>query len=406
MKHITLRVGCLICCALAMHVVAGEAAGQETAVTLESLPALADLPAIQELPDPFRFIDGSRVTTQQDWQRRRNEIRLQVQKYIYGPMPTDTGKVTSSFKDKRLTVKCSHGDRSISFDARISYPSEGEGPFPAVISIGRWLTLPRATLTELGIAVIYFPNDDIARQGSARDQGRGKFYELYGSEHPAGSLMAWAWGVGRLIDALQQTPQTKINTKRLAVTGCSRNGKGALVCGAFDERIALTIPTESGAGGASSWRVADTMLARGLKVQTARQIVGENTWMAPAFRQAGDKVTRLPVDQHLVAALCAPRGLLLTSNTAFLWLGRESSYITGIAAQKVWQALGVASHMGFVQTSHPDHCSFKEVKELKAFCTRFLLDGEADTQVLKTDGRFKVETSKWIPWKTPDLKNE
>jgi hypothetical protein len=216
--------------------------------------------------------------------------------------------------------------------------------------------------------------------------------------------MAWAWGVSRLIDVLEQTPEANINPARLGVTGCSRNGKGALVCGAFDDRIALTIPTESGAGGASSWRVADALVAAGRTVQTARQIVTENTWMAPIFAQFGNKVDRLPVDQHMVAALCAPRALLITENTAMEWLGPEACYTTGIAAHMVWEALGVSDRMGFVQTSHGDHCGFKEIQELGAFCTKFLLDGDADTNVLKTDGNFNFDPFEWIDWDIPQLK--
>src|SRR5690606_9721277 len=84
----------------------------------------------------------------------------------------------------------------------------------------------------------------------------GLFYELYGKEHPASSMMAWAWGVSRVIDALASTPAARIDAARIAVSGCSRNGKGALVVGAFDERIALTVPQESGAGGSASWRIS------------------------------------------------------------------------------------------------------------------------------------------------------
>src|SRR5699024_9940188 len=103
-----------------------------------------------------------------------------------------------------------------------------------------------------------FPNNELAQQRGPQSRGKGKFYKMFGdsSAHSAGALMAWAWGVSRLIDALESTPGTKINYHRLGVTGCSRNGKGALVAGAFDERIILTIPQESGAGGVASWRIS------------------------------------------------------------------------------------------------------------------------------------------------------
>lgn len=369
-----------------------------------TLPAVSELPSIPKLPDPFKFMDGRPVTLKEDWPRRRAEISRLVQEYVYGPLPPKPATVTGALSENSLTVNCSEKGKSISFSVKIEYPTTGKAPYPAMISIGPWLTLPKSELDNLGIAILYFPNDELGRQGGAHDRGKGKFYDLYGADHPAGSLMAWAWGVSRLIDVLEQVPDACIDPARLGVTGCSRNGKGALVCGGLDERIALTVPTESGAGGSSSWRVADAMLASGRNVQTARQIVTENTWMAPAFVQFGHRVDRLPVDQHLVAALCAPRPLLITDNTAMEWLGPEAGYTTAVAARKVWQALGVPDRMGFVQTSHGDHCRFKEIDELRAFCVKYLLDGEADTNLLKTDGDFDLDPSEWIDWEVPALK--
>lgn len=89
--------------------------------------------------------------------------------------------------------------------------------------------------------------------------------------------MAWAWAVSRIVDALETLPEAGINPRKLAVTGCSRNGKGALVAGAFDQRIALTIPQESGSGGDACWRTSRDMLVnQQLVTQTAQEIVGEN----------------------------------------------------------------------------------------------------------------------------------
>ena len=103
--------------------------------------------------------------------------------------------------------------------------------------------------------MINFNNDDMAAQQSTGSRGQGKFYTLYGSSHSASAMTAWAWGVGRIIDALEITPSAKIDTKRIGVTGCSRNGKGAMLAGAFNPRIVLTLPQESGAGGSACWRV-------------------------------------------------------------------------------------------------------------------------------------------------------
>jgi len=171
----------------------------------------------------------------------------------------------------------------------------------------------------MGVAVINFPNDEIAQQINTGSRGIGKFYDLYGSGHSAGALMSWAWGVSRLIDALETTPEAEIDAARLGVTGCSRNGKGALVAGAFDEKILLTIPQESGSGGAASWRVSEYQKLSGKNVQTLSQIVTENCWFRYSFSQYAYSADELPFDHHSIEALCAPRALLVIENTWKEW---------------------------------------------------------------------------------------
>ena len=102
---------------------------------------------------------------------------------------------------------------------------------------------------ELQIAVLSYSESTIAQQTDGTSRGKGTFYDLYGSGHSASAMTAWAWGVSRIIDVLEATPSAGIDTTKIGVTGCSRNGKGALTIGAFEPRIALTIPQESGTGG-------------------------------------------------------------------------------------------------------------------------------------------------------------
>jgi len=104
-------------------------------------------------------------------------------------------------------------------------------------------------------------------------------------------MMAWAWGTNltsRIIDVLESSPELKINTSNIAMTGCSRNGKGAMVAVAFDERIVLTIPQKSSSGGDACWRTSRTMLGdRNLLTvaltQTATEIIQENVWFSLSF---------------------------------------------------------------------------------------------------------------------------
>ncbi len=356
------------------------------------------------LPDPFTFLNGQRMTTKAEWECRSAEIAMLAQEFEYGYKPcTPYESTTGAFADNNITVTVTENGKTVSFNCSITYPSAGSAPYPAIISLG-WFCLNRDEILNLGIAIINFPNDDIGLQVDGASRGKGKFYDLHCNTHSAGALMAWAWGVSRLIDALEKTPAVNIDTKHLGVTGCSRNGKGALCAGAFDNRIALTIPQESGSGGAANWRVSDYM---GSSVQRLTQIVDENCWFRSNFKQFKRTATKLPFDHHMIAALCAPRGLLFIENTSQTWLGNESCWATGNVTSMIYQALGIADNMGFSQNGHSDHCGFPDaqIPELVAFVKKFLLNNNTvDTHVLKTDGSFTFDKNKWINWDIPELK--
>ncbi|KAG8775660.1 carbohydrate-binding module 1 [Serendipita sp. 411] len=355
---------------------------------------------IARLPDPFQRVSGSRVTTKSDWTCRRAEISQLMQTNELGTMPPKPSSVTGSLSGNTLTINVSEGGKSISFSVSISYPSSGTAPFPAIIAYGA-MSIP----TPAGVAVITFNNDDIGAQQGQSSRGQGKFYTLYGSNHSAGALIAWAWGVQRIIDAIEGLPTSRINPKKIGVTGCSRNGKGAIVAGAFDERVALTIPQESGSGGSACWRLSDAQKSSGANVQTASQIVGENVWFSPAFNSFSNSVTRLPFDHHLLAGMVAPRGLLVIENTSMEWLGNMSTYGCMKAGQAIYQALGITDRMGYSQIGNHNHCSFpsSQQSELTAFVQKFLFDQSSNTAIFRTDGSFSFDSATWMPWSVPTL---
>ncbi|KAF3918392.1 hypothetical protein ABW20_dc0103899 [Dactylellina cionopaga] len=276
----------------------------------------------------------------------------------------------------------------------------GTAPYPAIIGYGGG-SIP----IPAGVAKITFNNDDIAAQTNTGSRGQGKFYTLYGSGHSAGALTAWAWGVSRIIDALEITPGANINTARIGVTGCSRNGKGAIVAGALDDRIALTIPQESGSGGSACWRLSDYQKSQGQNVQTASQIITENVWFSTAFNANVNQVSRLPFDHHSLAGLVAPRGLFVIENTSMEWLGNLSTYGCMKVGSLIYQALGVSSNMGYSQVGHSDHCGFpsSQSADLNAFINRFLLGQSVTTNVFRTDGSFNFNQASWVDWTVPTL---
>jgi hypothetical protein len=382
--------------------------------SVPQLPGFAQLPAINALPDPFLSLDGTRIATREQWACRRAEISAQVQQYELGPKPARPSVVTGQLQNDRFDITVGEPGNTVAFSVNITRP-DGAGPFPAMIEIGG-SSLDNSVLSDLGVARINFNNGAMGAQSGGGSRGTGTFYDLYGADHGAGSMMAWAWGVSRIIDALETTPEAGIDVQRLGVTGCSRNGKGALVVGAFDERIALTIPQESGAGGSASWRISrvqnDAALAinpnatpNDGRVQLLVDAQGEQPWFRAAFSQFNNAETRLPFDHHMVLGLVAPRALLVIDNSTQIWLGSESSFTDSVAAREIWSALGVPESMGVSQVGDHNHCAFpaSQRAELLAFVEKFLVGtGTANTNVVRSD-RITPNRGRWIPWTTPSL---
>jgi len=371
------------------------------AAQCSDLPASISLAPDTHLNDPFHFFNGTAVTTLDAWACRQQEINALLQRDELGAKPPKPDSLTASLKGSTLTITAKVNATSISWPVTITYPSTGTAPFPAII-VFDGLSIP----SQPGVATITFAEGNLAQQNAASSRGVGSFYTLYGKNASAGALMAWAWAVSRIIDALEMTPAARIDTTRLGITGCSRNGKGAMVAGAFDQRIALTIVQESGSGGAACWRLSDAE-NQGGTVQTASEIVQENVWFSPAFDTfASTSVNTLPFDHHMLAGLIAPRGVYVIENLDLEWLGPESTYGCMKTANKIWQAQGISDRMGFSQVGDHPHCSFPTAQqgpELTAFVQRFLLNQNVSTAVMRTEGNFTFDEARWINWTVPTL---
>ncbi|KAJ7066719.1 putative extracelular cellulose binding protein [Mycena amicta] len=370
----------------------------------QSCPAIPSLTSFNEtsLPDPFTFAGGTKVVTFKDWACRRAEISTLLQNDELGAMPAHPQSVTATFSGTTLNITVTDLGKTMSFAPTITYPSTGTAPFPALIAMGG-ISIP----TPTGVAIIHFDNAGMAEQDSLASRGVGLFYNLYGANATAGAMMAWAWAVRRIFDALEKTPAARINLARIGVSGCSRNGKGALVAGAFEPRIVLTIPEESGSGGTNTWRLSDFLLANGTLTQTASEIVQENVWTSTNFNQfATTSVNRLPFDHHLLIGMVAPRGFFAIDNIGDPWLGAFSSYGALVSGRTVWQAMGAADAMGFSQSSNHTHCLFpsNQQAQLDPFIQRFLLGQAVSTDNITTTAGgydFVVPNAEWAPWSVP-----
>lgn len=355
------------------------------------------LPEIATLPDPFAWADGSgRSTDFKDWKRHRFEIAHQLQHYELGMKPvTPRDSIEAILNNDTLRVIVHENGEVLLLTAPIKYP-EGNGPFPAIIGIGRSTgALPEQLFDKRKIAQITFDFTQVMSHTQKR--GNEPINRLYPEQTEMGSYCAWSWGISRLIDGLEKVEKkSRIDLSHLAISGCSFAGKMALFAGAFDERIALTIAQEPGGGGVNAWRVSETLE----NVETLGRT--NYAWFLESMRQfAGKNVNRLPIDHHELAALIAPRALLVLGNTDYEWLAEESNYVSCQAARMVWKAFGIEDRMGFsIQGGHM-HCMLpkSQYPEVEAFIDKFLLGKTyVDTFVTKADMFEDMDYLKWMPW--------
>ena len=364
-----------------------------------------------KLPDPFKKLDGTRISSKADWKCRREEIGAMFEKLMFGEKPRNPEKVEGSYSGGTLTINVTDKGKSGKFSVKISDAGTKDKPKPALIGFGGGMmgggcgSLGKAT-DGLDIAKIVFNPDDVAPES-----GGGMFFSIYGGNTDKyGTIIAWAWGVSRIIDALEKMPEVGIDVKHLAMTGCSRWGKGTLAVGAFDERIALTIPQESGSGGASLWRVgAQVNKQKGKQfVQGLSSAGSEGKWMISSFKSYDGKENTLPFDQHMLVSMVAPRGLLVIDNAGQEWLGEVPSNYCGQASKEVFDALGVSENYTYSQEGGHSHCALPngQFDEVKDFMNKFLFEKDVKTGKIdysKNTQTIDFKKSEWIDWETPKL---
>lgn len=359
------------------------------------LPGLEALPIIYPLTDPLTWSDGSgRVEAFEDWEQRRSEIKAEIEYYEIGPKPPRPESLKASYEDGTLRVTIEVGKETLTLTSKISLP-EGQGPFPAIIGIGRGTgSLPAQLFENRGIAQIPYAFGQVMSHTQKR--GQEPINRLYPESLDMGAYSAWSWGVSRLIDGLEQVQdKLPIDLSHLAISGCSFAGKMALFAGAFDERIALTIAQEPGGGGAAAWRVSETL------GNVEKLGATSHAWfMESMFQFGGSHVWRLPMDHHELMAMVAPRALLILGNPDYQWLAEESGYISCRAAHEVWKHFGIGDRFGFsIVAGHP-HCRLPEGQypEVEAFVDKFLL-GKKDANTQVAIHPFEaVDHAQWYDW--------
>lgn len=360
------------------------------------------LPATQSnarLPDPFRRADGTRITTRADWRCQRELTRRLAERYVYGEKPGKPSSVSGSVTSSRITVNVSHDGRSTSFSASVSLPG-GSGPHPAVIVYGGF-GADTATIRNAGAAVISFDPYVVGKEGTGRATKQGAFYDIYGSSSSTGLLMAWAWGVSRIIDVVEASGGSILTADATGVTGCSRFGKGAFVAGVFDQRIALTMPIESGTAGVPILRGVP-----GEGAQSLSSAYGEQPWFGDAFGSFTGNPNGLPVDMHQMVGLVAPRGLFVMDNPHIANLGPRSASVAALAGAEVYEALGAGRNITYwSDVADGSHCANRPEwrAPLQQNIQAFLLGSGTPAGQMRISSRAAGSLGQWVDWTTPTL---
>ena len=348
------------------------------------------LKEIPGLPELMRFEDGERVLTASDWERRREEILRLYSEFMYGFMPERQGeKVSFSLeKDEEtggtlLRVSVSARGRKADFPVLVGLPSSPapEGGYPVFIEYmpwhyRHWVTKEWVTgfsdscrfAMERGYAAVQYDPSRVALDSASYS---GAFYALYpwGESDPVeqrGVLLAWAWGVSRVIDALENGAgeRLKICPGKAIVAGVSRFGKSAAVAGAYDRRVRVTVPSCSGAGGVAVFRMGNQGKTYRLNGPAGEEYWtngsqnepfshlqgGEGYWFCGNFRRVPSP-RHLPVDQHMLCALAAGRDrhlIVVTGVVSEGWNNTEGQCLAYVKAKPAWDLLGRGDNIGMI----------------------------------------------------------
>lgn len=238
---------------------------------------------------------------------------------------------------KRITVRSRRAGREHDFELIVFLPNAPKKPAPLFLLLNN--RSPRNTDFTRAEKSGFWPAEELVARGYAvaalqvsqlapddKEHFRDGVMRLYDAgrtrTRPAytwGALAAWGWGASRAMDYFAGDP--RIDAKRVAVVGHSRGGKAALWAGAEDERFALVISNESGEGGAA--------LSRRQFGETVAQINKSFPhWFAEGYKRYDGREGEMPIDQHMLLALIAPRALYVASADGDLWSDPRGEFIS------------------------------------------------------------------------------
>jgi hypothetical protein len=367
MSRTSARLGVFTACLLALC----------SAAAPPEFPAADELPSRPEMPDPLVARDGSRIETKRDWfQKRRPELKTLFDHSMYGAAPDAPAVVSSKVvrEDARfLAGKATLREVTLTFGPAgtpaihllLIVPNDRKGRAPVFVGTNFYGNHTVVDDPRVAIPTAWVPSRSPGEVNNrATEKGRGAQVDTWAADtviergyalatfycgdvapdqpghtdgvHPAypgfdwGTVRAWAWGLSRAADYLATVPE--IDRTRMAVVGHSRLGKAALVAGAYDDRFAVVIPHQAGCGGSAP--------SRGTVGESVKQINDRFPhWFNATFKTFNDRTDRLPIDQHELVAMVAPRAVLFSNAQDDIWANPEGQFQVLRAAEPVFRLL-------------------------------------------------------------------
>lgn len=314
---------------------------------------------VYKLPSLLTSSRGQVINDKNGWENTRrhevlsffkNEVYGQtVQSYdsmsfIFTKLDADAMNKKATLKEVQVTIW--KVGKSVKVTLLYFVPNKRSGPAPVFLFINNrdrkntdatraeksefW---PAELLIDSGYAIAAFHVSELAPDNKENYQNGA--IQLYPEQMkvPNGmkAIGAWAWGASRMVDYLEQDPD--ISARQIYVVGHSRGGKAALWAGAMDKRFAMIFSNCSGNSGAA--------LSRRKFGETVK-VINTNFphWFADNYKKYNDNEQSLPVDQHMLIALSAPRPLYVTSATKDLWADPKGSYLALVNAKPVYDLYG------------------------------------------------------------------